>query len=214
MYFEDDLLPLSALQHLLFCERQCALIHVEQVWKENLFTAEGRILHARVHKESSVSRKTKRTEYGMPIRSLELGLVGKADAVERFKDGSMQPVEFKRGRPKEKNMDAVQLCAQAMCLEEMLGIHIPEGALFYGKTRRRTRITFTEELRSQTVEAACRLHALFSAGKTPPPVFSKKCELCSLFDSCLPKRLSKKVRVAGYIQRMVEKPVSQDEDME
>jgi len=211
LYAEDDLLPLSALQHLVFCERQCALIHIEQAWAENLFTAQGRILHDRVHSTLKETRATKHTEYGMPIRSLSLGLVGKADAVERFDDGRIVPVEYKRGRPKSKNMDEVQLCAQAMCLEEMLGVRIEEGALFYGKTRKRMRVAFTEELRRQTAETANRLHAFIAEGKTPPPVYVKRCGRCSLVDMCLPKPLGRRAGVKAYIKRQVEKPISEDE---
>src|SRR3990167_1000943 len=131
MYTEGDLLPVSALQHLLFCERQCALIHIEQAWSENLFTAQGRILHEKVHSETAERRKDIRVEYGMPLRSLRIGLAGKADVIEfhRRQDGSWQPfpVEYKRGRKKPDNRDNVQLCAQALCLEEMLGVSIPRS---------------------------------------------------------------------------------------
>ena len=160
MYSEDQLLPLSGLQHLLFCERQCALIHIEQIWNENLYTAEGRILHERVDRGGHETRCRVRIEYGLPIRSLSLGLIGKADVVEFHlqKDGIWQPypVEYKRGRPKKAPWDKVQLCAQAMCLEEMLETQIAEGALFYGKTRRRQRVVFDEALRSETKAAAAR----------------------------------------------------------
>jgi CRISPR-associated exonuclease Cas4 len=211
LFEEDDLLPLSALQHLVFCERQCALIHLEQVWAENLFTAQGRILHDRVHSTLKETRTTKHTEYGIPIRSLRLGLIGKADAVERFDDGRIVPVEYKRGRPKSQNMDEVQLCAQAMCLEEMLDVRIEEGALFYGKTRKRMRVAFTEELRRKTAETADRLHAFIAEGKTPPPMYAKRCGRCSLVDLCLPKPLSRRAGVKAYIKRQVEKPISEDE---
>ena len=145
MYSEDDLLPLSALQHLYFCERQCALIHVEQVWLENRFTAEGRIMHERVDTGKSEMRGGVRTSFAVSLRSLRLGLVGKADVVEFHRrqspDGRSAwqpfPVEYKRGRPKKDNCDKIQLCAQALCLEEMLNLRIECGALFYGKTRRR-----------------------------------------------------------------------------
>ena len=146
-YTEDDLLPLSGLQHMLFCERQCALIHVEQVWAENRLTAEGRIMHDRVHEADRVSRGDIRVEYAMPLRSLRLGLIAKADVVEFHREMETGenglekwrpfPVEYKHGKPKKDNSDKVQLCAQAMCLEEMLDVEIPDGAIFYGKTRRR-----------------------------------------------------------------------------
>ncbi|VAW34145.1 CRISPR-associated RecB family exonuclease Cas4 [hydrothermal vent metagenome] len=153
MYDEDDLLPLSALQHILFCERQCALIHIEQLWVENMFTAQGRIMHERVDRSGGESRGDIRIEFALPLRSLRLGLIGKADAVEfhRQSEGNPAwlpfPVEHKRGRPKKDNCDKVQLCAQALCLEETLSLTIPQGALFYGKNRRRQLVEFDEVLR-------------------------------------------------------------------
>ena len=150
IYSEDDLLPVSALQHLTFCERQCALIHIEQLWSENIFTAQGRVMHERVHSETSENRRNVRIELGMPLRSLRLGLIGKADVVEfhRQPNGMWQPfpVEYKRGKPKLNNCDKVQLCAQAICLEETLGVSISSGALFYGKDRRRADVEFNETL--------------------------------------------------------------------
>lgn len=193
-YTEDDLIQLSALQHLVFCERQCALIHIEQVWSENLFTAEGRIMHDKVDTANRESRGNIRIEYGVPMRSLRLGLIGKADAVEFHKDGEKWipfPVEYKRGKPKGGNCDKVQLCAQAICLEEMMNIEIPDGALFYGQTRRREDVKFYSPLRKETEEAARRLHELIAPGITPKAEYSKKCERCSLVDRCLPKVSSK-----------------------
>ena len=152
MYSEDELLPLSALQHLLFCERQCALIHIEQAWSENLFTAEGRIMHERVDSGGRESRGAVRLAYGLALHSFRLGLAGKADVVEFHRDGAGNwqpfPVEHKRGRAKKENWDRVQLCAQAICLEEMLGTAVPAGALFYGKSRRRQDVVFDAELRA------------------------------------------------------------------
>ena len=152
MYSEDDLIPLSALQYLIFCKRQCALIHIEQAWAENLFTAEGKIMHERVHAADRQSRGKVRIEYSMWLRSLRLGLIGKADVVEFHRKSVSQktgsavwqpfPVEYKRGKPKKNNCDKVQLCAQALCLEEMLNVEVPSGALFYGKKRRRTDVVF------------------------------------------------------------------------
>jgi len=133
MYEEDDLLPLSALQHILFCERQCALIHIEQIWVENMFTAQGRVMHERVDRTGHESRRDVRLEFGVPLRSLRLGIIGKADMVEfhRQIDGDWQPfpVEYKRGKPKKENWDKVQLCAQALCLEEMMGELLREATV-------------------------------------------------------------------------------------
>ncbi len=201
MFNEEDLLQLSALQHLLFCERQCALIHIEQAWSENLFTAEGRIMHERVDTGSPETRKNVRLEFGVPLRSLRLGLIGKADVVEfHNKEGKWIPfpVEYKRGKPKEDNSDKVQLCAQAICLEEMLSIEIPRGALFYGKTRRRQDIAFDIPLRRETEDTAKRLHELIASGITPKPVYTKKCKSCSLVQLCLPKTCGKK-KVNQYL---------------
>jgi CRISPR-associated exonuclease Cas4 len=200
IFSEDDLLPISALQHLLFCERQCALIHVEQQWTENRFTAEGRILHERVHESAAESRGDVRIVRGLRLRSLQLGLIGIADVVEWHRDADRGmavaglsgqwrpfPVEYKRGKPKANACDEVQLCAQAMCLEEMLNCTIESGALFYGKTRRRKDLALTAALRNTVANAASRLHALFAANITPPAEFGKKCESCSLKDVCLPE---------------------------
>ena len=209
MYTEDDLLPLSALQHILFCERQCALIHIEQTWNENLFTAEGKIMHERVDEAGRESRKDVRIEFAMPLRSLRLGLVGKADVVEFHRKSASQnaksaewvpfPVEYKRGKPKKDNCDRVQLCAQALCLEEMLDVEIPRGALFYGKTRRRKDVDFDNALRQETENAAIQLHKLIESRQTPPPVYTPKCKNCSFFHVCLPKTIGKRHSVKQYL---------------
>jgi CRISPR-associated exonuclease Cas4 len=207
MFAEDDLLPLSALQHLLFCERQCALIHIEQVWTENLFTAEGRIMHEQVDSGKHQSRKDVRIETALALRSLRLGLSGKADVVEFHRDdqGSWRPypVEYKRGKPKAANWDQVQLSAQALCLEEMLHCRVSEGALFYGQNRRRQLVCFDEKLRQETEEAAVRLHQLVRSGVTPPARYEKKCESCSLMQLCLPKIAGQGKCVSRYLARVL-----------
>lgn len=206
MYSEDDLLMLSALQHYLFCPRQCALIHVEQLWVENRLTAEGRILHERVHKAAKESRKKMRIEFDMPIRSLTLGLIGRTDVVEFHlqDDGAWQPfpVEYKRGRPKKDDSDRVQLCAQAICLEEMLGEDVSGGALYYGKKKRRTAVIFDENLRHKVMETSQALHDLLDSGKTPPPIYSRRCESCSFVEICLPKTTGKNGLVRNYMAKM------------
>jgi CRISPR-associated exonuclease Cas4 len=218
-YSEDDLLPLSGLQHLLFCERQWGLIHIEQQWEENRLTAEGRILHDRVHDAGSETRVDIVTARGLSLRSLRLGLTGQADAVEfhRVPDGPPHgarldgrdgwwrpfPVEYKRGRPKADACDEVQLCAQAICIEEMLGVEIDGGALFYGAERRRKGIEFSAPLRAQTEELARRMHRLYAAKVTPPPVYAKKCERCSLIGRCLPAAVSKRDAVKRYLSRVL-----------
>jgi CRISPR-associated exonuclease Cas4 len=211
MYTEDDCLPLSGLQHLIFCERQCALIHVEQAWAENRLTAEGRIMHERVHNTGQESRGDIRVEYGMPLRSLKLGLVGKADVVEfhrkKQEDGKDLwlpfPVEYKRGRFKKDDSDRVQLCAQAMCLEEMLDMDIPEGALFYGKMRRRQDVVFDLSLREKTKDAAECFHELINSGRTPRAIYKKGCERCSMLDICLPKTTGRSRSIDKYLMKFV-----------
>ena len=206
-YNDDDFIMLSALQHYVFCKRQCALIHIEQLWDENLFTAEGRIMHDKVYTDRYESRGSVRIEYGVPMRSLRLGLIGKADVVEfhRMDDGTWRPypVEYKRGKPKMDNCDRVQLCAQAICLEEMLNVEIREGALFYGKTRRREDVVFDGRLRMETMEIARKAHELIASGITPRPEFSRKCEQCSLLELCLPKTCGKSLSVQNYLSAVV-----------
>lgn len=201
-FTEDDLLPLSALQHLVFCERQCALIHLEQVWVDNPLTVEGTNLHERVDSGAGESRGDLRIARGLPLRNFRLGLSGKADAVELHRPLQGEttgaalpgipgrwrpyPVEYKRGKPKSHRADEVQLCAQALCLEEMLVTDVPAGALFYGQTRRRLDVFFDAGLRRLTEDAAARLHRLISDGITPPPVREPKCDRCSLLSVCMP----------------------------
>jgi len=189
MTFSDsDLLPLSALQHFIYCPRQCALIHLEQQWSENRFTAEGRAQHDRVDRPEHETRDGIRYEYAVLLRSLRLGLIGKADVIE-FHSDKVFPVEHKRGRPKPNHCDWVQLCAQALCLEETLGIEIREGAIFYGLPRRRQPVEFTPELRKETEQTAAALHALMATGKTPPAEYlEKKCNACSLLEICMPQK--------------------------
>lgn len=209
MYPEDDILQLSALQHFIFCPRQCALSYIEQVWEENLLTAEGGIMHDRAHDERFEMREGVRIERGMPLRSEKLGLNGKADVVEFHKSSDRKvwlpfPVEYKHGKPKENNCDKIQLCAQAMCLEEMLAIQIPKGALFYGKTRHRLDVEFDIDLRKETEETAIRLHEFIKAGLTPKPVYVKKCESCSLIGICMPKTFQQRRLVEEYIKDLLD----------
>lgn len=217
MFAEEALLPLSALQHLVFCERQAALIHVEQIWLENVFTVEGAHLHEAVDGGEPETRGDTRIQRSVSLRSLELGLTGKADVVE-FRRVNVDihppgilvsgwldrwapfPIEYKRGKPKRHRADEVQLCAQALCLEEMLGRPISEGALYYGRTRRRHSVPFGTELRDVTRAAAGRLHHLFGAGVTPAANYGPKCEDCSLIDICCPK--AGKRSAVEYLRRM------------
>jgi CRISPR-associated exonuclease Cas4 len=212
MYSEDDLLPISALQHLLFCERQCALIHIEHVWEENRLTVEGKNMHERVHEQTSESRPGIRIARGLRLRSLRLGLVGMADVVEYHlkseisnlkSPGLPLPVEYKRGKPKADHCDEVQLCAQALCLEEMLDVPIPAGALFYGATHRRQDVDFDEPLRALTTQTAQGLHVLIEAGVTPPAQFAPKCEHCSLLNVCMPKQAANGRSVSLYLHNVL-----------
>lgn len=201
-YDEEDLTPISALNQYLYCQRRCALIFIEQIWSENLFTAEGRIMHEKVDTANRESRGSVRIEYGVPIRSLRLGLVGKADVVEFHKHGDKWipfPVEYKRGKPKIDDCDKVQLCAQAICLEEMLNVEIPDGAFFYGQTRHRHDVIFDKALRTKTEEAAKKVHELIESGITPKPEYSKKCKKCSLLNLCMPKACAKSSSAGRYL---------------
>lgn len=183
----DSSLPLSALQHWLFCPRQCALIHIERVWAENRLTAEGRILHERADEGRPESRDGIRILRAVQITSARHGLHGVADVVE-MRHGVPYPVEYKRGRPKAHRADEVQLCAQALCLEEMTGRAVPEGALFYGTARRRKVIPLDAGLRDLTLTVAAEARAAMSIGVLPPPVFEvRRCGACSMHDLCRPQ---------------------------
>lgn len=239
MFAEDDLRPISALQHLLFCERQCALIHVEQLWAENSLTLTGRHLHEKVDAGRKQRRGTKQTTRSLPLRSLTLGLYGKADVVEFLEPQSPDafgdmtdssamsiapssrqtsaassripfPVEYKRGKPKKNRCDEVQLCAQAMCLEEMLGIAIPAGAIFYGTTRRRHDVPFNAALRDLTLGTIRRLHEMLDSGTTPTARKEKKCERCSLLNLCLPEGFERRRPASQYVATTVERLLDWD----
>lgn len=189
MYGEDDLLALSGLQHLAFCERQWALIHVEQVWQESADTLRGGFFHERVDARGYSCARGVRAERRVRVVSRELGIYGVADIVE-FGDGgdpaAVTPVEYKVGRPKVEDWDRVQLAAQALCLEEMYGVSVLEGALFYGETRRRERVVLDSKLRDRVVALSRRMHDLFDRGETPSAELGGRCRRCSLADVCLP----------------------------
>lgn len=214
MYADDELIPISALQHFLFCERQCALIHLERLWAENRFTAEGRVLHNRVDRGGREARGSVRIEYSVLLKSLRLGIAGIADAVEfhREDDGWRPfPVEHKRGRPKVDCCDEVQLCAQAICLEEMLDLRIEQGALYYGKTRHRKDVEFNEALRGETEKTSLQVHQMFSAGVTPVAEYGPKCKSCSLRDLCVPQSRSQYSRASNYLDQMIEFAISEED---
>jgi CRISPR-associated exonuclease Cas4 len=200
MTSDADLIPLSALQHYLFCPRQCALIHIEQAWAENAATTEGKLLHERVDAGGAERRPGVRIERGVALRSLALGVAGRADVVEYHgKPPRPYPVEYKRGKPKPHRADEVQLCAQALCLEEMSGQDVPEGALFYGEPRRRTVVAFDAALRALTADIARQARAMIAQQVTPPPVLTAGCRRCSLHDACSPERLQKPPDIARWL---------------
>lgn len=208
METETDFVPLSALQHYLYCPRQCALIHVEQVWAENRFTAEGRVLHEATAEAGHEKRRGLRVATAMPLASRRLGVSGIADLIEMHQGGDGRwrpfPVEYKRGKPKSHKADEVQLCAQAMCLEEMFSIALTEGALFYGETRRRVGVPLDDGLRRLTTEVAASTRTLLASGSTPPAVYEKrKCDACSLVELCQPKRLSRTTPASQWLARLI-----------
>lgn len=204
---EQELIPVSALNQYIYCPRRCALIFIEQAWSENIFTAEGRIMHDKADSNKYESRGNVRIDYSVPLRSLRLGLIGKADVVEFHKQGDKWvpfPVEYKRGKPKMDDCDKVQLCAQAICLEEMLNVEIKNGALFYGQTRRREDVIFDEKLRQETEDAAKKVHKLIESGITPKAEYSKKCTKCSLYELCMPKVSGKSRSASKYLLTAME----------
>ena len=221
MIADDELIMISALQHYLFCRRQCALIHVEGAWIENYLTATGRQLHERVDRMGGETRKDIHLATALRLVSTRLGITGVADMVEFHRvenetengvcvaskltgrEGWWRPfpVEYKRGRPKEHRADEVQLCAQALCLEEMTGVSIPRGALFYGETRRRVDVCFDEELRRLTDVTIRNVRELISSGVTPPPEETKGCTSCSLFELCRPEEMRRGQSAAKWLDR-------------
>ena len=187
---ERDPVPLSALQHWCYCPRQCALIHVEQVFAENLFTLRGQVVHKQVDAPGVEVRAGLRVERALPVWSDRLGLIGKADVVEFEADGTPYPVEYKVGSrakaPWIAACDDLQLTAQALCLEEMTGKTVPAGALFYAKSKRRRELRIDAGQRQRALEAIAAVRALLDAAVLPAPTFDKRCEKCSLADICQP----------------------------
>jgi CRISPR-associated exonuclease Cas4 len=216
-YTQDDLLPLSGIQHFLFCRRQWALIHIEQQWKENALTAEGRIMHQRADDPFfTETRNGVITARSVPIASYRLGLVGACDVVEFTESHEgvklpgreglylPAPIEYKRGHEKRDPCDEAQLCAQAVCLEEMLSVTIPRGYLYYGETRHRVAVDLTAELRDLVRDMSEEMHAYFARGYTPRVKTSKACRSCSLADICLPVLQEKVMPASKYIKQQIE----------
>jgi CRISPR-associated exonuclease Cas4 len=189
-FTEDQFLPLSALQHWLFCPRQCGLIHLEQAWAENKFTAEGQVLHRKAHDGADETKAGVRITRSLSVCSYELGISGQCDIVEFHTSGEVIPVEYKRGKPKTHRADEVQLCAQAMCLEEMLKLPVSVGFLYYGEKRRRTVVEFDATLRNLVTKNSMELHAMMGSRITPEAVYeARRCDSCSLINLCQPKAM-------------------------
>lgn len=208
---EREPIPLSALQHAAYCLRQAALIHLERLWQENRFTAEGHVLHVGVDKPGGRRVRGLRRVTGLQLAAPRLGIAGVADVVEFTADGAggetAFPVEYKRGKPKLHRADDIQLCAQGLCLEEMLGRPVPAGALFYAETRRRIDVPFDTDLRALTLATIAELAALFSAGRTPPPTpHRSRCKACSLLDLCRPEAVRRSA--VAWRRRMVDADIA------
>jgi CRISPR-associated exonuclease Cas4 len=182
----DDYVMLSALQHYVYCARQCALIHVEQVWDENIYTLRGQRVHEKVDIPDSEIVEGIRVERALPLWSHQLGLTGIADLVEFAENGTAYPVEYKSGSKKPRKADDVQLCAQAICLEEMFGQPVPKGAIFHHASKRRREVIFTADLRSLVAETTKKVRQLIQTGTVPSPVADSRCPDCSLIDACMP----------------------------
>lgn len=213
MYAEEDYLMLSGIQHFAFCRRQWAMIHIEQQWAENYRTTAGELMHRKAHDEGSFEKRGDLLIVrGLRIVSRELGLSGQCDVVEFHEnekgiavfgyDGKwdLVPIEYKHGAPKENNADELQLCAQAVCLEEMFQTGIAKGFLYYGENRRRSLVEFTDDLRFEVKKMTEEMHVLFQRGHTPNVKPTKQCRACSLENLCVP-RLQKSIRVREYIEQ-------------
>lgn len=208
MRFVEPLIAISALQHYAYCPRQFALIHLEQVWSDNHFTAQGNVLHERVDSQEAETRGSKRSERSVEVRSERLGLYGKLDLLEIFSDSSSTkryvPVEYKRGKRKVMDWDRIQLCAQALCLEEMREVTITEGALWYWQERLREVVVLDARLRAETVACIESARGVLQSQTTPPPTSDvKRCKACSLVDWCAPS-VVRKDRSARYAQTLFE----------
>lgn len=185
----DDPLMLSALQHWSYCPRQCALIHLEQAFDENVHTMRGNAVHERVDAPGFETFEGVRSERALPVWSERLGLIGKCDVVEFHPDGSIYPVEYKHGRKRAQAHDDLQLAAQAMCLEEMFGKPVKKGAIYHHTSRRRREVTITPELRQQVADTVAAIRAMLASGKLPPPVNDARCKECSLNEICQPQAI-------------------------
>ncbi len=194
---DAELVPVSALEHFSYCPRQCGLIHLEQVFDENVYTMRGRYAHERVHEVAHETRPDVRREYAMPIWSRRLGLIGRADLVEFTPEGPY-PVEHKVGKKRTWSHEAIQLCAQGMCLEEMLGVPVPRGAIYYHTSRSRREVEFDAELRWLVESTATAVRDMLRSSALPAPNFDARCRHCSLLDSCLPEVVRRPARERAW----------------
>ena len=193
---------LSALQHWSYCPRQCALIHVEQAFDENVYTMRGNAAHERVDDPGFETFEGVRAERALPVWSDRLGLIGKCDVVEFHPDGRIYPVEYKHGRKREKTHDDIQLAAQAMCLEEMTGKSITHGAIYHHGSRRRREVVITQELRDMVIETVHAIRAILESGKLPPPANDARCKDCSLKEICQPQAVAKHAIQHGLLESL------------
>ncbi len=191
---ETDPIPLSALQHWIYCPRQCGLIHLEQAFADNIHTARGQAVHHLVDTPGYEIKSGVRVERALPLWSDRLGLIGKADLVEFHPDGTVFPVEFKHGAKRQKLHDDLQLAAQAMCLENMLGRPVPKGAIFHASSHRRREVAITPELRRLVIDTAKAIRAMLASGILPPPVNDSRCKECSLKEICQPDAIANRAR--------------------
>lgn len=198
----DDLLPLSALQHWSYCPRQCALIHAEQAFAENLHTARGSAVHALVDDPASARSGRTRIERAMPLWNERLGLIGKADVVEFAGDGAPYPVEYKHGPRRQRRHDELQLAAQALCLEEMTGKAVPRGAIYHHSSRRRREVVIDAALRAEVEYAVISVRVMLGDARLPPPVADARCRQCSLIELCQPRALADRRRYAVLLQEL------------
>ena len=195
----DDLIMISALEHWSYCPRQCALIHVEQTFDENLYTLRGRAVHKRVDEPVVEEQAGMRIERALPLWSKSFGLVGKGDVVE-FHGETPYPVEYKHGPHREQEHDDLQLCAQGLCLEEMTGQSVPRGAIYHHSSRKRREVEFTSDLRARVVEVTGAIRAMLQAKRLPPPVNDRRCTHCSLCESCMPSVIDEGQRASAVVR--------------
>lgn len=198
----DDPVPISALQHWSYCPRQCALIHIEQVFADNVHTARGNAVHALVDEPRAECASTVRVERALPLWSERLGLIGKADLVEFAADGSAYPIEYKHGPRRKKVHDDLQLAAQALCLEEMIGRPVAKGAIFHFSSRRRREVIIDSELRRAVEESVVEVRRLLASSMLPPAVNDARCRHCSLLELCQPKVMAQRDRYRAFVKEL------------